>query len=31
LRAPEAEPLSVLGTFVTKQTGHMRYSEAEHR
>src|ERR1700733_9439442 len=29
LRAPEAEPLSVLSTCVTKQTKDMRYSEAE--
>jgi hypothetical protein len=29
LRTPEAEPLSVLSTCVTKQTKDMRYSEAE--
>ena len=29
LRARGAEPLSVLSTCVTKQTKHMRYSEAE--
>src|SRR5258708_38078281 len=31
LRAPEAEPLSVLSTCVTKQTKDMRYSEVEPR